>query len=203
MERARQDPIIQTPEHVHEMLERLSAALEIESSKHHDLLVCGGAALNVTGLVTRTTDDVDILALVVDGSDVPARPLPEDLERAIARVARDLSLPSDWLNAGPTDMQRFGLPVGILERAFLTNYGRTLTVRFATRFDQIHLKLFALVDQGPGKHLRDFRSLDPSSEEVVQAARWCRTQDPSEGFRSVLTDALSKLGFDDVVGRVD
>jgi hypothetical protein len=64
--------------------------------------------------------------------------------------------------------------------------------------DQIHFKLYALVDQGPGKHETDLRALKPTSEELVQAARWTRTHDPSEGFEHALRSALGYLGVEDV-----
>lgn len=59
-------------------------------------------------------------------------------------------------------------------------------------------KLYALVDQGPGKHEEDLRSLGPTVNELRAAARWSRSQDPSEGFEQILRQTLSHLGVDDV-----
>ncbi|MBA3420299.1 MAG: hypothetical protein H0U12_00080 [Thermoleophilaceae bacterium] len=78
-------------------------------------------------------------------------------------------------------------------------YGPALTVHFASRFDQIHFKLYALVDQGPGQHESDLRHLRPSEQELIAAARWTRTHDPSPGFRDGLERVLRHLG----VERVD
>ena len=75
--------------------------------------------------------------------------------------------------------------------------GAGLTVDFASRLDQIHLKLYGLVDQGLGKHEADLRALTPSREELIRAARWTRTHDPSPGFREMLERALQYLGVDD------
>jgi hypothetical protein len=72
-----------------------------------------------------------------------------------------------------------------------------LVVRFTARFDQIHFKLFAMVDQGGGRHEADLRALHPTHGELTAAARWPVTQDPSPGYRSVLVDALRVLGVDD------
>jgi hypothetical protein len=77
-------------------------------------------------------------------------------------------------------------------------YGPALTVHFASRLDQIHLKLYALVDQGPGKHELDLRALEPARDELVAAARWTRTHDASPAFRDQLEQALRHLGVDDV-----
>jgi hypothetical protein len=93
----------------------------------------------------------------------------------------------------------FGLPEGFLQRVSTWDLGTGLTVHFASRLDRIHLKLYALVDQGLGKHEEDLRALTPtpSKEELIQAARWTRTHDPSPGFREMLERALHYLGIDD------
>ena len=109
-------------------------------------------------------------------------------------MARDFGLPEDWLNAGPADLMDFGLPAGFLDRVETRTFGQALTVHFASRLDQIHFKLYALVDQGAGKHGQDLRALQPTQDELVQAARWSRTHDPSDGYRQMLEEALEYLG---------
>jgi hypothetical protein len=54
-----------------------------------------------------------------------------------------------------------------------------------------------MVDQGGGRHEADLRALKPTRVELVAAARWSITRDPSPGYRSVLEDALQALGIDD------
>jgi hypothetical protein len=71
-------------------------------------------------------------------------------------------------------------------------------VQFASRFDQIHFKLYALVDQGPGRQESDLRQLDPSAQELIAAARWTRTHDPSPGFRDGLERVLRHFGVEGV-----
>lgn len=59
------------------------------------------------------------------------------------------------------------------------------------------LKLYAAVDQGPlSKHAADLRELEPTPTELLDAARWARTHDPSPGFSEVLARALTDLGVD-------
>jgi hypothetical protein len=99
-------------------------------------------------------------------------------------------------------MQEFGLPEGIVGRATKKEYGVLLTVRYLERYDQIHLKLYAAVDLSGGKHLSDLRQLTPSVDELIDAARWCVRQDPSEGFRGNLEWFLNQEGYEDVVGRI-
>jgi hypothetical protein len=90
-----------------------------------------------------------------------------------------------------------GLPEGFMDRIVTRRYGEALTVHFASRLDQIHFKLFAMVDQGGGRHEADLRALHPGTGELIVAARWSMTQDPSPGYRMVLKDALSALGVED------
>ena len=184
---------------VHGYLEDLADALELDDAEAVDMLVCGGAALAVAGLVTRATGDIDVLALVVDGEDVAAKPFPERLEKAVHQVAQTRDLPDKWLNPGPADMQQFGLPDGIVDRAEVKTYGDRLTVRFLDRYDQIHLKLYASVDNFGGKHLADLKKLDPDDGEIVNAAKWCMKHDPSDGFRQALEWLLENEGFTDAL----
>lgn len=165
---------------------------------HLELVVVGGSALLALGLVDRVTRDVDVVALREDGELRSAEPFPEALSRARDRVARDFSLPADWLNAGPADLLHFGLPEGFDERLTRRWFGPAPTVHFASRLDQIHFKLYAMVDQGPGRHEADLRALAPTVEELHAAALWTRTHDPSLGFRSELILALRHLGVEDV-----
>ncbi len=84
-----------------------------------------------------------------------------------------------------------------MNRIVTRRYGDALTVHFASRFDQVHFKLFAMVDQAGGRHEADLRALHPGRQELISAARWSMTQDPSPGYRMVLEEALNALGIED------
>lgn len=161
-----------------------------------ELVVIGGSALEALGLVQRGTKDVHVLALKGPAALESADPLPEALTKASAQVARDFNLPPNWLNAGPADLLRLGLPEGFWGRVVSRYYGPSLTIHFAGRLDQIHFKLFAMVDQSGGRHEADLRALHPTAEELLMAAAWTQTQDPSDGFRAVLVLALRVLGVE-------
>jgi hypothetical protein len=181
----------------HELLTAVAEQLAARGA-HAELVVIGGSALLAIGLISRPTRDVDIVALLADQKLVDPRPLPAELVAARDRVARDFGLPENWLNALPADLLDFGLPEGFVERLERRDYGDSLIVHFASRFDQIHFKLYAMADQGAGKHEADLRSLAPTRAELLAAAHWTRTHDPSEGFREQLLAALADLGVEDV-----
>jgi Nucleotidyltransferase of unknown function (DUF6036) len=183
-----------------EATDRLLSALSEQVAalgQRFELVVVGGSALLALGLITRPTRDVDLIALRTGEDLGTAKPLPPALEAARDRVARDFSLPADWLNPGPTDLLEFGLPEGFVDRLERRDYGDGLTVYFASRYDQIHFKLYALVDQGPGKHEADLRALSPTKDELLAAARWSRLHDPSEGYERVLREVLAHMGVRD------
>lgn len=188
-------------------LELLGQRLEYLGAPQTLLLVGGGAALNLLGLVIRTTRDVDVIALVhpENGGGVTlekAEPLPAYLREASEQVARDLGLTRTWLNPGPTSLLDFGLPPGFLDRVVERSYGSRLRLLLLSRVDQVHLKLYAAVDQRGGRHLADLLELQPTVDELLAAARWAKTHDPSTDFHQELLGLLRQIGHDDVAQRL-
>ena len=131
---------------------------------------------------------------------VSPRPLQDWLRRAAEDVGGQLDLPPDWLNDQVADATLFscGLPKGLQQRLTLRVYGPRLSISFISRRDQIFLKLHAAVDRDGGRHLQDLLDLKPTREELLDAARWTRTQDPSDGFRLLLGEMLTYLGHGDL-----
>ncbi len=186
---------------LNEALSLLNEQLFLEGAESVHLVVCGGSALIATGLVPRTTQDVDVVALMDDGILKDPAPFPEKLVRAAKTTADLLNLPEDWLNSGPADLFRMGLPDGFVERLQKKIVGECLVMHFVSRTDQIHFKLYASVDRG-GYHVTDLKALNPTAEELFIAAKWCMTQDVSEGFLYLLKDFLRVFGFENVAERL-
>jgi len=186
---------------LNEALSLLNEQLFLEGAESVHLVVCGGSALIATGLVPRTTQDVDVVALMDDGILKDPAPFPEKLVRAAKTTADLLNLPEDWLNSGPADFFRMGLPDGFVERLQKKIVGECLVMHFVSRTDQIHFKLYASVDRG-GYHVTDLKALNPTAEELFIAAKWCMTQDVSEGFLYLLKDFLRVFGFENVAERL-
>lgn len=178
-----------------QLLDALGEQLEPLGARY-ELVVVGGSALLALELVTRPTKDVDVVALRDHDALRQVSPLPELLRLARDRVARDFQLPGDWLNDGPASLLDFGLPDGFLSRTQRGDHGPALTVWYASRLDQIHFKLYAAVDQGPGKREADLRALNPTEEELIAAGIWSRAHDPSEGYLAELERALATLGVE-------
>jgi hypothetical protein len=188
---------IDTPDAANDLLSALAEQLAALDAPY-DLAVVGGSALLALGLISRPTKDVDVVGILEPAGLRAADPLPNQLTAARDLVARDFQVPQNWLNGGPTSLLDLGLPEGFLERASVRPYGTHLTVLFASRVDQIHLKLYAMVDAGgPGKHEQDLRALKPEPHELIAAARWSMTHDFSDEHRDALVKALRHLGVED------
>jgi len=162
-----------------------------------EIVAVGGGSLLLLGLSFRPTADLDVVAFIEAGRYVKPAILPADLADAARATARVMGIREDWINARPAALLDFGLPAGFANRTVERRYGG-LVVQLAGRRDQVFLKLYAAVDQGPGsKHFQDLVALSPSREELLDAARWAMTHDPSPGFRSELLKALAGLGVED------
>ena len=129
------------------------------AGEQFELVVIGGSGLLALGVIERSTRDVDVVALKDGEGLLSADPLPPALIAARDLVTRDFALRDDWLNPGPTGLLDLGLPDGFLDRLEHREYGPALTIYLASRLDQVHFKLYALVDRGPGKHERDLKAL--------------------------------------------
>lgn len=152
-----------------------------------ELVVIGGGALMLEGIIQRPSDDLDVVARREGDAWVSAEPFPEPVQRAVREVGQALGLSvaptheKDWLNAGPDVLRRRGmLPAGFFERLSTRSFD-ALTVHVASRIDLIHLKLLAATaaDRGRRTHVdvQDLKQLAPSREELLSAARWVRDLD--------------------------
>jgi hypothetical protein len=162
---------------------------------HYEVVLIGGGNLILRGLVTRpTTKDLDVLGAWSPTGVTALQKMPGPLAVAIEDVALTYGLSSDWMNLGPAAILDHGVPSGFLERLERRDYGG-LVLWLADRVDMICFKLFAGVDQGiRSRHLQDLRELAPTRDELLIAARWTRTHDPSPGYRALLRETLEVLG---------
>lgn len=180
---------------IESVLNALSEQLEAEGAGRIEIVVCGGSALNILGYVRRPTEDVDVVAVIErdsSGAPVPVRPDPLNprLMTAAEKVQKDFNLPDHWLNDKCSSLTSLGLPECLMDRVETREYGKNLIIHFLGRYDQIHFKLNAVVWIAPERHYDDLIALKPTDQEIEDAARWCMTLYPKEGFRTYLQDVL-------------
>jgi hypothetical protein len=174
-------------------LEKLGALLDRRELPQVTVLVCGGSALNLSGLLTRTTADVD--ALGIAAGEAALEPLPEWLCECADETARETGMERGWLNDAASVLQKVGLPEGILRRSNRERFGRSLEVAVASRVDLIALKCFAALDpRSSQRHLSDLVDLAPGADELAFAAEWLLDRPTSPQFRKALADLRSVLG---------
>ena len=162
------------------------------------ILVAGGSSLLLLALIDRVTADVDVIGFASGERYVKAEEIPPALASAVRDVGAALGLGDGWLNNGPASLFDFGLPVGFEARVSVRRYGG-LEVHIPGRVDLLAFKLYAAVDQfgsRDSKQMADLRALEPTPEELLTAARWTRTHDPSEGYQGELIKALASLGVE-------
>ncbi len=194
-----------TSDSLDQALGLLGELISVRNHPPQHFVVCGGSSLLALGLVKRTTtQDVDVLARVDASGLVTPRPLPEWLLTAANEVGQQLTLPEGWFNDRVAEDTLFscGLPEGLQSRLTVRKYGDRLLISFISRRDQIFLKLHAAVDRDGGRHLQDLMGLSPTGDELLDAARWTRTQDPSEGYLFNLRSLLKQLGHENLNDRI-
>lgn len=189
--------MFRTRTQIQEALTRTGRHLALADADAYSLLVCGGSALSLAGLLDRPTRDVDVLGLV-KGTEVTGveELLPKEIMRAAEKVAADLNLPHGWLNDAALEVQRMGLPRGILKRAKPHHFGPCLTIYLIGRQDQVALKLYAALDSVKGqRHFGDLVAIEPTQREMDSAVRWLLDRRTSREFRGAVGKICKALGF--------
>jgi hypothetical protein len=156
----------------------LGEELERRGATPCHLVVCGGTALLATGVVSRVTRDVDVLATrgEVDGEISCAYPLPEEIRNAAADVAVELGLPANWVNAatsmliGPLEDLHKEIWQDLEERS----YASCLRISYVGRGGQIFLKFRALAGRAEDRDADDLKALSPDAATCRRAIDWVR-----------------------------
>jgi len=194
---------------IHDVLQKFGQYLDLQpSTRKYNIVICGGAALNLVGLLKRDTGDIDILAVPESEDsdhelDYPR--LGQPFYEAAKTFRRNEGLPENWINTGPRGLAK-QTPEGLLERAKTYSFGDSLTVHAIVRYDQIHFKLHAARDTTV-PHRSDLKKLKPSDDELLSAAQWSLFKVASQssftkqwdGIKSV----LNHLGHQNVVEKLN
>lgn len=176
----------------------LAELMEIRRLDPAWLVVCGGSALQVCGITSRSTRDVDVLAQrEVEGDISSAFPLPAALKEASADVARQLGLIEDWLNANTSlffpDLAT--LPASFWSDLHDHEFGERLRVSFIGRTGQILLKLYAVCGRDEMRDWGDLMALAPTEQEATAAAQWICDHLNERSSLERLKATFRNLGF--------
>lgn len=178
-------------------LQLLGKLLAIHKREPFWLVICGGSALLARQIISRSTHDVDVLALRdLEGGVDLAYPLPEALKQAAGQVAEELDLEPNWLNSAASlhfpDLRL--LPASLWQELDTRVYSDSLKVSFVTRNGQILLKLYAALNRAQARDFDDLSALSPDSTETANALRWLLTKLPVLTHRDQLPALLTHLG---------
>jgi hypothetical protein len=107
-----------------------------------EAIVIGGSALALLDVVSRETQDCDVLDPEI----------PEDVARAALDFGREVSqtghvLKAEWLNNGPDSLKHV-LSTGWRGRLEKLYFGTALRLQTLGRSDLLKTKLFAYCDRG-------------------------------------------------------
>jgi hypothetical protein len=184
-------------QNLEQALQLLGKVLAARRASGFWLVVCGGSALLAQEIISRSTEDVDILAMrdQEGGVDV-AFPMPPTLKEAAAAVADELKLGGNWLNSAASmhfpDLHL--LPASFWQDLDTRDYGDYLKISFVTRAGQIQLKMYAALNRAKPRDLDDLRILAPTSDETADALRWVLDRIAVLAHRDKLPDLLNHLG---------
>ncbi len=185
-----------------EALQLLGDLLAVRKGSGFWLVVCGGSALLAQQIISRSTHDVDVLAMRDwEGGVAGAYPLPDVVKDAAVKVADELSLNHDWLNGAASmhfpDLHL--LPPSFWQELETRDYGHSLKISFVTRSGQIQLKTYAVLNRSKPRDLDDLCLLAPNSAEIEAALRWVLDIMPVLSHRAKLPEILTHLGHDDLI----
>lgn len=193
------------PNEIDTALTQLGKRLVYANSPPVSIVVCGGSALQMQGLSTRTTQDVDVCAIAEHPAVMPAAygsvNLPHGFMDAVDATARDLGLNPLWLNTAAAEvLDVYGPPAGMEARLSGRDYGPSLRGLFLSRIDQIHFKILAAADpKAPERHFEDLsHRLRPTALEARMAVGWLLDRPTSSWVRSNIRHVVEALGHADI-----
>ena len=193
------------------LLTELADWLEFAGIESVEWLVCGGVAMALQELNQRTTRDVDVLGDWSEGlmEVMCIDAFPENVKSCIGRVVKNHpeleGFADGWVNLGPRNLAKQGLPHGYESRLRSMKFGKTLTLHLLNRTDLIPLKLYAAADRFSPRqtiHFGDLKLLNGTFEELDKALDWVRTLQDFEEKRPEIQAVLERLGYDDLAGYV-
>jgi hypothetical protein len=195
-----------TQQNLKEALQLLGDLLASKRNESFWLVVCGGSALLAQKIISRSTEDVDILAMRdFDGGVDRAYPMPEALKLAATEVATELHLRENWLNSAASfhfpDLHL--LPNTFWQELENRNYGDYLKISFVSRRGQIQLKLYAALNRDEPRDLADLKALAPDALETESGLRWIISSVPALTHLNRLPELLTYIGHAELITKFE
>jgi len=164
---------------IQNVLSELSKQLPAEGSVR-ELYICGGAALNLLGISSRQTADIDVLAPEID----------QTLKTAADKVAVELGLEQGWLNNGPIDLLQ-NLHAEWKTGATLVFDSPKLKVFSLGRMDLLKSKVWAACDRL--EDIPDVVAMTPTEQELDQVRDWVLECDASDIWPEIVNQCLEEI----------
>lgn len=183
-------------------LELLSEILQDSGSQPHWLIVCGGAALQAHGIITRATRDLDVIALRQEFSGIEsAFPLSSELRTAIAQVADFYNLPKNWLNASSAMIlgSISELPPQLWSEPITEEFGSHLKISYLSTSGLTLLKVLAFLQRNVARDYEDLIAISPTERDIKMALDWYRTHhDTSPADKGRINKLLKNLNYEEL-----
>jgi hypothetical protein len=154
-----------------------------------EAVIIGGAALNIMGIISRETRDVDCLDPQI----------PNEIRSAAEQFSNEntkFNLAKKWINNGP-DSLKSDLESGWFLRTQIIFNGRAILFRTLSRIDLLKSKLFAYCDRD--LDFQDCLKMKPTLEELNECYKWVSERDGNPGWsknvESHFNNIKKELGY--------
>ncbi len=155
-------------------------------------VVIGGAALSILGVITRQTQDVDVLDPLV-----PEYILKASKEFAVQFNLEQTSLKENWLNHGPESLRKY-LRTDWKKRLEPLYIGEAIHFQTLGRIDLIGTKVLAYCDRG--FDLQDCIDLKITKSELLEIIDWVKNYDANPDWPNYVDSQVQiltkKLGYE-------
>ena len=146
-----------------------------------EAVIVGGAALNLLGIVTRVTNDVDV---------IHPESLPDAIAHAASQFAKTKNIPEGWLNCGPRSIVEY-LPVGWESRSVVVFRGKNLRLVSLGRQELLFSKCWAYCDRE--RDLDDILAIQPTPVELDAVVAWLKPLDANPGWPAFVEKMIGRL----------
>lgn len=150
-----------------------------------EAIVIGGAALGIMGVITRETQDCDVL-----DPDIPSDVMQAAQEFGAEATKNGQSLKIDWLNNGPASLKDV-LPKGWRSRLEPLFSGKAILLHSLGRSDLLKSKFFAYCDRD--QDLNDCIAMKPTVFEIEDSLDWLKLQDANPGWPQHVANKMNEL----------